>query len=160
MGWSLGAHLISYVASEEHRLATCVAYCGAFDVCADTLALPRGCGPREAGRHRHGAHGLVDQLIRQPTMPPALERLASGLLGDLAEPADEPGLPPRPLRAISARPGPPRGVCTPASRGAPMLAMRLPLIAALPLGAPYKALVGEATVLPSRGARQSSRLGR
>jgi alpha-beta hydrolase superfamily lysophospholipase len=78
IGLSLGAHLAPRAASHEHRLAACIADCGAYDLYAAFLTrLPPPLASRvAAGRHR--ARTAVGQLLKhvakKPTAGWALRR--------------------------------------------------------------------------------------
>ena len=78
IGLSLGAHLAPRAASAEHRLAACVADCGAYDLYAAFLdRLPRPLlGPllRERRLARLALGRLLPLLARKPTAGWALRR--------------------------------------------------------------------------------------
>jgi alpha-beta hydrolase superfamily lysophospholipase len=88
IGLSLGAHLAPRAASAEHRLAACIADCGAFDLHA--AFLERMPGPLasglEAGRPwaRSVARRVLGTLVNKPTAGWALRR------GLLVHGVDEP----------------------------------------------------------------------
>ena len=78
IGPSLGAHLAPRAASEEHRLAACIADCGAYDLYAaflrrlpGPLAASVGRGSRTGER---ALHALLGFLVTKPTAGWALRR--------------------------------------------------------------------------------------
>ena len=86
IGLSLGAHLAARAASGEHRLAACVADCGAYDLFDALLArlpgpLARGVAGGRA-RPRSITAALMRQMMRRPTAGWGLRR---GLLVHGAE---------------------------------------------------------------------------
>jgi len=78
IGPSLGAHLAPRGASEEHRLAACIADCGAFDLHAAflrRLPSPLAAGVRRRSRTGEQAlRALLGFLIAKPTAGWALRR--------------------------------------------------------------------------------------
>jgi alpha-beta hydrolase superfamily lysophospholipase len=78
IGLSLGAHLAPRAASGEHRLAACIADCGAYDMGA--MALARLPGPLregfEEGRRVPVAtvRAMLDEVMKKPTAGWALRR--------------------------------------------------------------------------------------
>ena len=78
IGPSLGAHLAPRAASQEHRLAACIAHCGAFDVHAaflDRLPGPLAASVKHGSRAGERAlRALLSFLITKPTAGWALRR--------------------------------------------------------------------------------------
>jgi len=78
IGPSLGAHLAPRAASEEHRLAACIADCGAFDLHAAFLRrLPPPLARRVAARSPRAIKALrmlTGYLLKKPTAGWALRR--------------------------------------------------------------------------------------
>jgi alpha-beta hydrolase superfamily lysophospholipase len=78
IGLSLGAHLGPRAASAEHRLAACIADCGAYDIFQDALTrIPKPLAAGLADGHPHHPvmlRRLLDGLASKPTAGWALRR--------------------------------------------------------------------------------------
>ena len=92
IGLSLGAHLAPRAASGEHRLAACIADCGAFDLYAGALSripgpLASGLDERQSGMARRAVQRAA--AVRAPRSRPAGWALRRGLLvHGVSEPLD------------------------------------------------------------------------
>jgi len=77
IGWSLGGHLAPRAASAEHRLAACIADCGAFDMYA---AFTARLGPLASGYEKGGrmatatVREMLEHMMKSPTGGWALRR--------------------------------------------------------------------------------------
>jgi len=70
IGWSLGAHLAPRAAAAEHRLAACVADCGAYDLYAGFIARlgPLASSYEKGGRVATTAvREMLEHLVKSPT---------------------------------------------------------------------------------------------